>query len=115
MQNGAKSSAPLACVPTAISAAEREAHFALAKDLFGRLASARQPLRNGYAFEFDADALEVVARFIGNERKCCPFMTFDLRVSPESGPLSLCITGPEGTRAVLDAELNRTDGCSCCS
>lgn len=95
---------PLACVPAAIPAAERSAHFALARTIFTDLARQRQDLRNGYAFRFDAAELETLSRFIANERKCCPFMTFELEIAPASGPIWLRMTGPEGTRAVLDAE-----------
>lgn len=102
---------PLACVPGAIPAADRAVHLALAKQLFERMARARKELRDGYAFQFDASALESVARFIENERRCCPFMTFELELPPESGPLRLRMTGPEGTRAVIDAELNLSTAC----
>jgi mercuric ion transport protein len=96
---------PLACVPAAIPAAERSAHFALARSIFMDLARQRQDLRNGYAFRFDAAELETLSRFIANERKCCPFMTFELEIAPASGPIWLRMTGPEGTRDVLEAEL----------
>ena len=71
--------APLACVPGA--------------------------LPDGYAYRFDADAFDDVARWVANERRCCPFLTFALELSPEGGPLWARLTGPEGTRAFLDAEL----------
>jgi hypothetical protein len=97
---------PLACVPTAIPAAERSAHFALARKLFLELAEKREDLPSGYVFRFKVSALEPVARFVENERKCCPFMTFELEIAPASGPLWLRMTGPDGTRALLDAEFN---------
>lgn len=97
---------PLACVPAAIPAAERSSHFALARRLFAELAKEHQDLPNGYAFRFHAEELEPLSRFIANERKCCPFMTFALEVAPASGPIWLRMTGPEGTREVLDAELS---------
>lgn len=99
-------SVSLACVPGAIPANERSAHFALARRLFAELAEEREDLPHGYAFRFGADALQSVARFVENERRCCPFMTFEVTVAPSSGPLWLRMSGPEGTRAVLDAELN---------
>src|SRR5918994_7045577 len=103
---------PLACVPAAIPAAERSAHFALARTMFTELASQRQDLRNGYAFRFDAAQLESLSRFIANERKCCPFMTFELEIAPASGPIWLRMTGPEGTRDVLAAELRLASAAS---
>jgi hypothetical protein len=117
MRNSADA-APLACVPAAIPAAERSSHFALARRLFAELAKERRDLASGYAFRFEAGELEAISRFIANERKCCPFMTFELEVAPASGSLWLRMTGPEGTRAVLDAELNLSGssiarGCGC--
>lgn len=109
---------PLACVATAIPSAERASHFTLARRLFAELAKERKEFPSGYAFRFDADELETVTRFIANERKCCPFMTFAVEVAPESGPVWLRMTGPEGTREVLDAELslsgNESAGSCCC-
>jgi hypothetical protein len=103
----------LACMPGAIPAAERQAHFALARDLFHGRAEERSALPNGYAIRFPADALEAVARFVSNERKCCPFMSFELTLAPASESLWLRMTGPEGTRSVLDAELNLGASCGC--
>ncbi|HEX2188716.1 MAG TPA: hypothetical protein VHG51_07435 [Longimicrobiaceae bacterium] len=97
---------PLACVPGAIPAAERPAHFALVRRLFGEVAESREPLANGYAFRFPPEALEAVARFVANERKCCPFLAFVVEVPPAVGPVWLRLTGPEGTPALLEAELS---------
>jgi hypothetical protein len=113
MTTDAISSVPLACVPGAIPADERSDHFARAKKLLLQFATDRTELPNGYAFSFDAAALTEVARFIENERKCCPFITFELQVTPGAGPLHLRMTGPEGTRAVLDAELSLSRSCGC--
>jgi hypothetical protein len=103
----------VACVPSAIPVAERKVHFALARELFGERALERLALANGYAIRFPADAFEPVARFVANERKCCPFINFELTLAPQTGPLWLRMTGPEGTRRVLDAELNLHAPCVC--
>jgi hypothetical protein len=104
-------SVPVACVPGAIAAEERSKHFARAKQLFAESAKERRALPNGYAFRFDVTVLEEVARFIENERKCCPFMTFEVEVGPAAGPLWLRMTGPDGTQAVLAAELCLSNCC----
>ena len=96
---------PLACVADAIPAVERPAHFALLARLFGEAVRERREVPGGYAFRFDADAFGDVARFVVNERRCCPFLTFVIELSPEAGPLWLRLTGPGGTREFLDAEL----------
>ena len=96
---------PLACVPGAIPAEQRSAHFALTARLFGEAARERRALPDGYAVRFDADALEPLARFVEHERKCCPFLTFTLELAPAGGPLWLRLTGPAGTREFLESEI----------
>lgn len=96
---------PLACVPGAIPAEERAAHFALAAELFGDAAQERRELEDGYTFRFHAVRLAEVMRFVASERLCCPFLEFGITVSPGDGPVWLRLTGPDGTRAFLAAEL----------
>jgi len=103
----------LACVPAAIPATERKAHFELARDLFTRRSIERATLPDGYAFRFDSSEFEAVARFVVNERKCCPFLRFEVQLAAQSGPLWLRLTGPAGTREILDAELNLASSCGC--
>jgi hypothetical protein len=103
----------LVCVPGAIAAAERPGHFALAHELFHEQAQERQDLKNGYALRFTADAFESVARFVADERKCCPFVTFEITLASDDGPLWLRMTGPSGTREVLQVELDLAGACAC--
>ena len=96
---------PLVCIVDAIPPDERPAHFALLTRLFSEVARERREVPDGYAFRFDPDAFDDVARFVANERRCCPFLTFALDLAPNAGPLWLRLTGPVGTREFLDAEL----------
>ncbi|MDQ3698597.1 MAG: hypothetical protein M3373_11335 [Gemmatimonadota bacterium] len=96
---------PLACVPGAIPAAQRPAHFELLARLFGEHSRERWDIPDGYAFRFEADAFDDVARFVTNERRCCPFLTFTIELSADGGPLWFRLSGPTGTRDFLDAEL----------
>ena len=98
-------SVPLACVPGAIPAAERPDHFALLRTLFTETVLEKTPLPDGYRFRFPASAVEALARWIENERNCCPFLTFSLEVTPAGGAVWLRLSGPEGTREFLEAEL----------
>ncbi len=100
----------VACVLTAIPVAERAQHVALAHRLFSTLAQERVELSDGFAIRFPNDAFDAVTRFVANERKCCPFMAFEIGIKRESGPVWLRMTGPEGTRALLRAELAIADG-----
>jgi hypothetical protein len=107
----------LACVPDAIPADERKAHFALAERVFRELAIGRTALTDGYAITCRADALISIAQFVANERLCCPFLRFVLELEPAADTLLLRMTGPTGTRDVLDAELQidacGSAGCAC--
>ena len=62
----------------------------------------------GYRFEFDAgsDTLSLIAIMIEAERRCCRFLQFELNVGPDLGPLTLTLTGPEGTQQFLEALLD---------
>ena len=95
---------PLACDLNAISADERPAHHALAQRLMSFPAVVRD-LPDGLACQWPATAYEDVIRFLGYERRCCPFLTITITVSPDGGPLDVALTGPEGTTAFLRAEL----------
>jgi hypothetical protein len=105
MEPTATPQVPLACVPAAIPADARPAHFALARRLFTGSVQERGDLPDGLAFRFAADAFEQVARFVANERRCCPFLRFEIAVEPDGGPAWLRMTGPAGTRDFLRAEL----------
>lgn len=103
----------LICVPSAIPAGERMQHFALASELFGKRVIERRDLPDGYAMRFSQDDSQAVTRFIANERLCCPFLRFEMHAQPDAGSFWLQLTGPEGTREVLQAELNLADSCGC--
>jgi hypothetical protein len=89
----------------AIPENERAAHFALAAELFRTQTQERRDVPNGYAFRFTPDILEPLVRFVSKERRCCPFLTFTITVTGNSGPVWLEIAGPEGTREFLQADL----------
>jgi hypothetical protein len=101
---------PLACAPGAISASERAAHFLLIKELFG---SQRPEERDdGFEFTFPASDVERVARFMANERKCCPFLRIELVSRPGEDQIYLLLSGPPGTRGFLSSELE-LQRCGC--
>ena len=101
------------CVPSAIPAAERREHFTLARELFSQRVLELRELPNGYALRFARDAFDAVARFVSNERLCCPFLRFELHVKSREGPVWLHMSGPPGTQAMLQAELGLTAPCDC--
>jgi hypothetical protein len=73
--------------------------------LFRELSLGRVASSDGYSYRFDASAFELIASFVKNERKCCPFLNFAIEVGTSDAPIWLRITGPEGTRDFLDLEL----------
>lgn len=69
-------------------------------------ADERVPLgERGYRMKFmpQAGLLDEIARIVEQERGCCKFLKFQITVEPSNGPIYLEVTGPEGTREMLDA------------
>jgi hypothetical protein len=98
---------PVVCDPLAfVSADSFAAHTTEGRGPLS-LALDRRELAHGWALRLpnDGGTLISVARWIVDERRCCPFLTFALECEPEPGGLWLRITGPEGTKDVLRAEL----------
>jgi hypothetical protein len=64
----------------------------------------REALADGFRWRFtpSRELLELIARVIDAERQCCPFFRFELTVEPAGGPVRLAVTGPAGTRELLE-------------
>src|SRR6185436_8905111 len=60
-------------------------------------------LADGFAYSFPSDGnrFPELAAMIELERQCCPFLQFRVTVAAGQGPLTLEITGPEGTKDFL--------------
>lgn len=97
----------LACEVGAIPSTDRPGHFALLNRLFAELTLDRERLSRGYSYRFAPSAFDLVAKFVENERKCCPFLTFVIEVGATSEPIALQVNGPEGVHDFLDEELPR--------
>ena len=69
-----------------------------------RQATSREDLTDGYRFTFapSGERLALIAQAIDAERQCCRFLRFQLTVEPAGGAVILELTGPQGTREVLD-------------
>jgi hypothetical protein len=98
---------PIACRMNALTKEERERSRALRTELTAAITEKRA-LPNGLSFTWRPDALtfEKAAEWITLERRCCPFLAFDLQwlQGDESAPW-LTLTGPKGTREFLAAEM----------
>ncbi len=97
---------PFACDMTAIPAEKRGAHRQLIRHLMGEAVEEILELVDGLAFRFPAQEYDAVTEFVGWERLCCPFLTFTLDLSPDRGPIVLRLTGADGVKAFIRAELH---------
>jgi hypothetical protein len=64
-------------------------------------------LPDGYAYRHvtNAETLLLIGEFIALERLCCPFLDFTLVAEHECLPMWLKLTGPEGVKQFLRAEM----------
>ena len=95
-----------ACVMEAIEAAKRPEHLANARYLFNRVVEIRE-LADGFAFQLQPGSglLTKLGEFIELERLCCPFFWFVIEVEPEGGATWLKLTGREGVKPFIRAEI----------
>jgi hypothetical protein len=91
---------PVACSLTSTELQERRQ--TILQKLRGAVVEVRE-LEEGYAYSFPAEGewLPEIGSMIELERRCCPFLRFQLSVEPKGGPIWLELTGPEGTKDFL--------------
>lgn len=96
----------IVCDFTAIPAPAREEHILTAARIFRAVQEVRG-LPGGYAFRLanEPEMFMALARFVENERRCCPFYDFGLEIEPNAGPLWLRLTGSAGVKELLRAAL----------
>jgi hypothetical protein len=102
----------IACDPSAFSRYDEfAAHMAEGRRLLV-LSLERGELPDGWALRLpnDDETLLSSARWIVDERRCCPFFTFGLRSEPGAEGLWIQITGPDGAKDVLNAEFKLNQG-----
>ena len=97
----------LICNMDVFTSAEREDHLRATAELYHSAVNITET-ENGFEFLFANKSENILrlAEFISNERLCCPFLEFTLRISPNGKPISLLLTGPEGTKEFLQVELH---------
>jgi len=94
------------CNTKALTPDERAHH----KQLGEKLTAARKEIvetEKGYEFHYSpADiSLAELAEWVGAESKCCPFFDFHIDVEREGKLLCLRLTGEEGIKAFIRAEI----------
>ena len=97
-----------ACDMSAIDAADRPKHLATIEALFGSVREMAE-LPHGYAFRLrdESNAWELATDFVTLERLCCPFFDFDLRIERQTNSIYLSLTGREGVKPFIIAEVGR--------
>ena len=94
------------CNIKALSPAERASH----KQLTDKLMASRKDTvesEKGYEFQYSPKdvSLAELAEWVVAEGKCCPFFDFHIDLEREGGLLCLRLTGAEGIKAFIRAEL----------
>ncbi len=95
------------CNIKALTAEERARH----KQLSEKLLAARKEIvetEKGYEFQYSPGdvSLAELAEWVAAESKCCPFFDFHIDLEREGKLLCLRLTGEEGIKAFIRAELN---------
>jgi len=67
----------------------------------------KKELQSGYAFRFSGtdEVLDELTEFIKTERECCDFFTFAISVSGDKSEAWLELTGADGVKDFIRAEL----------
>lgn len=97
---------PFICVLDGLNAEQRQRQSMLMKQMQQSMREMSE-IADGYTFRFDgnADNIMMLAEFISLERLCCPFFNFELEVSSGKDSVWLRMTGREGVKDFLKAEL----------
>lgn len=68
----------------------------------------KKELKNGFAYKFSGDdkVLDELTEFIKTERNCCDFFTFAISVSGDKSEAWLELTGADGVKEFITAELD---------
>lgn len=97
---------PFACNINAFTPQERKRHFDELGPALRKIKTGVRELPNGYAFQFPSDpkTFAMLAEWIDQERRCCPFFDIDLRIEREGGPVWMELTGRPGTKEFVKAD-----------
>ena len=105
--NSKASDTPLVCNMNVFTPAERDKHISSTSQLYQSVRSVHE-VENGYefAFPYESEMIIALGKFISNEHRCCPFLEFTLKITSHNVPISLLLTGLEGTQEFLRAEFS---------
>jgi hypothetical protein len=90
----------VACNLGAFTPDERRAHESEGAALLEEVRAVRE-LDDGFELRVPAAAAASVGHWFLDERRCCPFLSLDLRLAAGEGELTMTLRGPEGTKDIL--------------
>lgn len=100
-----KNELPIACNLNALNNAEQGRRAELSARL-QKSVRAILPIPSGYTFRLPSDdqTLLEVAEFISFERRCCPFLSFQISLNESDEAITVQLTGRHGVKEFLAAE-----------
>jgi hypothetical protein len=97
---------PFACNMKALSPAERMRHTDNTRRLKTAVVEAQETERNlRFRVSDERVDLTALAEWVRLERRCCPFLTFNIEVEGDGGPTWLTLSGPSGAKEFIRLEL----------
>ena len=96
----------IACDMTVFTDEQRESHLADAVKLFAKVQEVVD-MPDGFALSLPDEngILLLLARFIRDERLCCPFIHFGLEVEANRGAIWFKLSGKDGIKPFIAAEM----------
>jgi hypothetical protein len=99
---------PVACRVGAIPQQERARWLEVGRQFYASVQEVVE-LSDGYALRVSPDRLPLVAEYVMRDRLCCAFVRWEIVVEQCAGHAWLRVRGPEGTKDLLRAALERSD------
>lgn len=67
-------------------------------------ATGKTEMQNGYEFTFPGtdEWAERLLHFVKSERQCCRFLLFEIAFAPDEGPITLRLSGADGTKQFIE-------------
>ena len=98
---------PIACDLTVFGDNERKRQRSILEEFRAKVKGTEE-LPDGYAFTLAREPymLQLVAEMISFESRCCQFLDFALEVKRDGASITLRLTGDEGVKDFLRAELS---------
>jgi hypothetical protein len=99
-----ENNSPIACALTDAQLVRRKEQ--VAGDIWSG-ATHKTELQDGYEFAFPGtdEWVDRLLQFVKAERQCCRFFLFELIFAPNTGPITLRLSGPDGTKQFMESML----------